>query len=505
MSHELISAARPRVIAHRGDHRAAAENSLAAFDAAVRSGCDMIETDLRRCRDGIVACHDARAGGRLVAFMSRREIGAATGLLPPSLDEVLECCRGRIGINLELKEEGLEADVLDVVTPAFSPSQYLISSFRPAVLRTVRALDSASRTGLLSARGLGRLMRSHGFEPDPRPAAAFLATVRDCGADVLIPDVLDRELIALAADRGTAMIVWSANTARQIAGALAIAGVAGVITDDPPVAQRCREDMHGPGLSLPGSHGDLGPLAGPGARTAQAVIRVPQSWSTAHSGCRGKSGVLCWHHYRGAAPRLGVAGMGNAIVGLRRSGDICMRAAAPMRAVDAAAPDRAQPSGAGSWPPRSGCPRMAAARPRSRPVGQRGGRPGGWPSLRSLALSWPGGVARPLWPAGVLTAQAPPGPSSRPASGAAAARAQAAAWIAGQVSSDAVVACDPGMCAALESRGMPAGRMMLLRRPAAGDLLGAGVIVALSSARQPAGQRVRTRPPGELRLGRRPD
>ncbi len=38
----------------------------------------------------------------------------------------------------------------------------------------------------------------------------------------------------------------------------------------------------------------------------------------------------------------------------------------------------------------------------------------------------------------------------------AAIRSQAAAWIAGQVSGDAMVACDPGMCAALQAQGIPA-------------------------------------------------
>jgi hypothetical protein len=64
---------------------------------------------------------------------------------------------------------------------------------------------------------------------------------------------------------------------------------------------------------------------------------------------------------------------------------------------------------------------------------------------------------------------------------AAAARAEAAAWIAGQVSSDVIVACDPVMCAALQSRGVSAGRLVMLRRPGAASQLGAGVIVASSS------------------------
>jgi hypothetical protein len=42
------------------------------------------------------------------------------------------------------------------------------------------------------------------------------------------------------------------------------------------------------------------------------------------------------------------------------------------------------------------------------------------------------------------------------------AQAQAAAWIAGQVSSDAIVACYPAMCAALQAHGVNGGRLLPL-------------------------------------------
>ena len=41
-------------------------------------------------------------------------------------------------------------------------------------------------------------------------------------------------------------------------------------------------------------------------------------------------------------------------------------------------------------------------------------------------------------------------------------RSQAAAWIAGQVSSDDTIGCDPLMCAALSAHGVPAGRLLAL-------------------------------------------
>jgi hypothetical protein len=67
-------------------------------------------------------------------------------------------------------------------------------------------------------------------------------------------------------------------------------------------------------------------------------------------------------------------------------------------------------------------------------------------------------------------------------SGAAAPQAEAAAWIAGQVSADAIVACDPAMCAALQAQGVSAGRLMPLPAGTA-DPHGAAVMVTSTSAR----------------------
>jgi hypothetical protein len=62
-----------------------------------------------------------------------------------------------------------------------------------------------------------------------------------------------------------------------------------------------------------------------------------------------------------------------------------------------------------------------------------------------------------------------------------AAQTAAAAWIAGQLSSDATIACDPAMCTVLQAQGITAGRLMPLT-PGAPDPRGATVVVASSSA-----------------------
>jgi hypothetical protein len=72
---------------------------------------------------------------------------------------------------------------------------------------------------------------------------------------------------------------------------------------------------------------------------------------------------------------------------------------------------------------------------------------------------------------------------------AAAARQRAADWVAGQASTDAIVACDPAMCAALEAHGVPAGRLLALT-PARSDPLGSDLVVATAAVRGQFGARL---------------
>jgi glycerophosphoryl diester phosphodiesterase len=77
-----------RRIGHRGAKGHAPENTIASFDKAIALGCDEIETDVWLMQDGtLVICHDQPA--------------SSDGLL--TLDDVVDHCRGRIGVNVEMK------------------------------------------------------------------------------------------------------------------------------------------------------------------------------------------------------------------------------------------------------------------------------------------------------------------------------------------------------------------------------------------------------------------
>jgi hypothetical protein len=77
-----------------------------------------------------------------------------------------------------------------------------------------------------------------------------------------------------------------------------------------------------------------------------------------------------------------------------------------------------------------------------------------------------------------------------PAATAAGARTAAAAWVAGQVSPAAVVACDPAMCVDLRQRGVPAGDLLALGPGGPADPLASNVVVATAAVRDEFGARL---------------
>jgi hypothetical protein len=68
---------------------------------------------------------------------------------------------------------------------------------------------------------------------------------------------------------------------------------------------------------------------------------------------------------------------------------------------------------------------------------------------------------------------------------------QAAEWVAQQVDRDAIVACDPVMCSALEARGFPAGKLRILR-PKASYPLSSTVVIVTPAVRSWFGTRLDT-------------
>jgi glycerophosphoryl diester phosphodiesterase len=111
------------VAAHRAAHAAYPENSVAAMKEAIRLGADIIETDIRETKDGVlIIMHDktidrTTTGKGLVAEKTYAELqqvfllhdGKATSEKIPTFREVLELVKGKVMLDIDYKAEGKRA------------------------------------------------------------------------------------------------------------------------------------------------------------------------------------------------------------------------------------------------------------------------------------------------------------------------------------------------------------------------------------------------------------
>jgi glycerophosphoryl diester phosphodiesterase len=117
------ASAQPRqivAIAHRGEHLHHPENTLPAYQEAIRAGADYFEVDVRTTSDGkLVLSHDGavarRTNGRgdigKMTFDEVRALDAGVksgpefaGTKVPTFDEALDLARGKIGIYVDVKQ-----------------------------------------------------------------------------------------------------------------------------------------------------------------------------------------------------------------------------------------------------------------------------------------------------------------------------------------------------------------------------------------------------------------
>src|SRR5947209_7292712 len=98
------------ICAHRGDTSGGfIENSLAAIDAALESGADMIEVDVQMSADEVLVCHHdatlAFADTKPIWLKNYQEIvRESNSEVVPTLEDVLRHTAGKIYLNLEMKD-----------------------------------------------------------------------------------------------------------------------------------------------------------------------------------------------------------------------------------------------------------------------------------------------------------------------------------------------------------------------------------------------------------------
>ena len=189
----------------------APENTVESFEKAITLGCDEIETD--------VWLVDA---GRLVISHDR----PAPGTQHLTLDDVLDLCRGRIAVNVEVKDEADEdharrtGSTVAARIAARKDSDAYVSSFWWGALAGSR--DAAAE-----------VRRAFVFAGSP-DGHALLASARMLGLWAIHPNhaYVTAEMVAAAHAASLRVNTWTANEPAEIARLVAL-GVDGIMSNWP--------------------------------------------------------------------------------------------------------------------------------------------------------------------------------------------------------------------------------------------------------------------------------
>ncbi len=228
----------PLLIAHRGDSAHAPENTLPAFEQAIRKGADWIEMDLTLAGDGeVVVSHDftlwrrARSRRRLgdlsAEELSRVDVSRGfPGFSPlgvPRLQEVLTAIGSQLPLYLELKSEGggrrrvahrqLLERCLELVPRS---SAHALASFDTGLVRG--ALQARRRTILILS--------------DPVALARLSAVERRALHAVSIrQDRLEEPFVKRLREEGQRIWTWTVDGETEVRRALLL-GASGICGND---------------------------------------------------------------------------------------------------------------------------------------------------------------------------------------------------------------------------------------------------------------------------------
>ena len=228
-----------QITAHRGSSKSAPENTLAAMAKAVEELADFVEIDVQETKDGVVVLgHDTtlkRVSGvnrpiSSYTFEELKELEAGSwfsgefkGEPIPSLEQVMEYCKGRININIELKNLGSESllpdKVVELIGKYQMKEQCVVTSSRFSYLVRIRELAPDIRTGYIVSAAYGNYYSSDTID---------LISLRS--------SFVTERLVEAAHEKGKAVHAWTVNSKSELER-MKMLGVDNIITDYPVLAR----------------------------------------------------------------------------------------------------------------------------------------------------------------------------------------------------------------------------------------------------------------------------
>jgi len=241
---EKIKMKKTIIIAHRGASSLSKENTIESFKKAIELGVDMIEFDVRRTKDqALIVYHDELIEGKPVKGLTYDEISKIAighGFSVPTFEEVLKVASGKIKLDVEIKEEGYEKEVVELLSRYFEKEQFVITSFYDPCIKRIKNNYPDIKAGLI----LGISKPEHPIRT--RISEFFPATrCREANAEFLVPHwrLLWFGFLDRAKRENKPVFVWTVNDQKKIWKMLHDERIDAIITDKPDLAISLRQKM----------------------------------------------------------------------------------------------------------------------------------------------------------------------------------------------------------------------------------------------------------------------
>ena len=238
------------IIAHRGASAYYPENTIPSFEGAIAMGADMIELDVQLTSDKeVVVFHDEKISrctngrGKLsdytLAQLKKFDAGSWYGRVfkntrMPTLAEVLELCKNRIAVNIEIKTEavnnmfrgGIEEKCLNIVDQYGMKQHVVFSSFDPRAIAHLKKIDHATAVTVL-------FEKKYYASKSPSHIMEFTgADAFNCSASEL-----NKKWLANIEANKIPVNIYTVNDEKDMKRFLAM-GVSGIFTNKPDVLKK---------------------------------------------------------------------------------------------------------------------------------------------------------------------------------------------------------------------------------------------------------------------------
>jgi glycerophosphoryl diester phosphodiesterase len=202
----------------------------------------MIEFDVRRTKDKVlIAYHDESLQGKPIkelTFEAISRIAGNQGFDIPTVEEVLRFTRGKIKLDVELKEEGYEEEMVELISRYFEKDLFVITSFNDVSLRTIKNDYPRVQVGLILGKFKASVWtRISEFFPVER--------CNEAKADFMVAHwkLLRFGFLARAARNKKPVFVWTVNDEETIRKLLQDGRVYAIVTDKVGLAVSLRKKI----------------------------------------------------------------------------------------------------------------------------------------------------------------------------------------------------------------------------------------------------------------------